>query len=88
MGLLLPESLSDWLPEDHLAHFVSDAVDALDLDTFHARYEEDGRRRQPFDPRMMVKVMIYGYATGGVLLAQDGPQAARDEAEEAPWRRR
>jgi transposase len=63
-GLLLPESLLDWLPEDHLAHFVSDAVDALDLDAFHARYEGDGRRRQPFDPRMMVKVMIYGYATG------------------------
>src|ERR1700678_2038496 len=63
-GLLLPESLSDWLPEDHLAHFVSDAVDALDLGAFHARYEGDGRRRQPFDPRMMVKVLIYGYASG------------------------
>src|ERR1700679_2408422 len=63
-GLLLPESLSDWLPEDHLAQFVSDAVDALGFEAFHARYEGDGRRRQPFDPRMMVKVMIYGYATG------------------------
>jgi transposase len=63
-GLLLPESLSEWLPEEHLAYFVSDAVDALDLDAFHARYEGDGRRRQPFDPRMMVKVLIYGYASG------------------------
>jgi transposase len=63
-GLLLPMSLSEWLPEDHLAYFISDAVDALDLEAFHARYEGDGRRRQPFDPRMMVKVMIYGYATG------------------------
>src|ERR1700678_2037953 len=53
-GLLLPESLSDWLPEDHLAYFISDAVDALDLEAFHVRYEGDGRRRQPFDPRMMV----------------------------------
>jgi len=63
-GLLLPMSLSEWLPEDHLSYFISDAVDALDLEAFHARYEGDGRRRQPFDPRMMVKVMIYGYATG------------------------
>lgn len=63
-GLLLPMSLSEWLPEDHLAYFVSDAVDAMDLQDFHARYEGDGRRRQPFDPRMMVKVLIYGYASG------------------------
>jgi len=63
-GLLLPMSLSEWLPEDHLAYFVSDAVDALDLQDFHARYKGDGRRRQPFDPRMMVKIMIYGYASG------------------------
>ena len=63
-GLLLPMSLSEWLPEDHLAYFVSDAVDAMDLQDFHAHYEGDGRRRQPFDPRMMVKVLIYGYASG------------------------
>ena len=63
-GLLLPMSLSEWLPEDHLAYFVSDAVDAMDLRDFHARYEGDGRRRQPFDPRMMVKILIYGYASG------------------------
>lgn len=63
-GLLLPELLSEWLPEDHLAYFISDAIDALDLERFHARYEGDGRRRQPFDPRMMVKILIYGYASG------------------------
>ena len=63
-GLLLPTSLSEWLPEDHLAYFISDAVEAMDLDAFHARYEGDGRRRQPFDPRMMIKVLIYGYASG------------------------
>jgi transposase len=63
-GLLLPSSLSEWLPEDHLAYFISDAVEAMDLEAFHARYEGDGRRRQPFDPRMMVKVLIYGYASG------------------------
>jgi len=63
-GLLLPSSLSEWLPEDHLAYFIGDTVDAMDLDAFHARYEGDGRRCQPFDPRMMVKVLIYGYASG------------------------
>ena len=55
-GLLLPTLLSEWLPEDHLAYFISYAVEAMDLEAFHARYEGDGRRRQPFDPRMMVKV--------------------------------
>ena len=62
--LLLPASLKEWLPEQHLAYFVSDAVDALDLKAFHARYEGDGRRRQPFNPSMMVKVLVYAYASG------------------------
>ncbi len=62
--LLLPASLKEWLAEDHLAYFVSDAVDALDLKAFEARYEGDGRRRQPFHPSMMVKVLIYAYASG------------------------
>src|ERR1039458_5395837 len=59
-SLLLPEML----PEDHLAYFISDSVDAPGLEAFYARYEGDGRRRQPFDPRMMVKVLVYGYASG------------------------
>lgn len=63
-SLLLPPSLRDWLGDDHLAYFVSDTVDALDLSAFYRRYEGDGRRNRPFDPRMMVKVIIYGYATG------------------------
>lgn len=62
--LLLPEAIQEWLPEDHLAHFISDTVDALDLSAFHARYEKDGPRNQPFHPAMMVKVLVYGYATG------------------------
>lgn len=62
--LLLPTSLREWLPEDHLAYFISDAVDALDLSAFYARYEGDGRRRAPFEPVMMVKVLVYAYATG------------------------
>lgn len=63
-SLLLPTSLAEWLPEDHLSCFVSDAVEVLDLQAFYARYEGDGRRRQPFDPRMMVKVLVYAYASG------------------------
>ena len=62
--LLLPEALQDWLPEGHLAHFISDTVDMLDLQAFHARYDKDGPRNQPFHPAMMVKVLVYGYATG------------------------
>lgn len=62
--MLLPETLQEWLPEGHLAHFISDAVDGLDLDAFHARYDKDGPRNQPFHPAMMVKVLVYGYATG------------------------
>lgn len=62
--LLLPEAIQDWLPEGHLAHFISDTVDTLDLAAFHARYDKDGPRNQPFHPAMMVKVLVYGYATG------------------------
>src|SRR6185503_13310422 len=62
--MLLPESLQEWLPEGHLAHFISDAIDGLDLGAFHSRYDKDGPRNQPFHPAMMVKVLVYGYATG------------------------
>ena len=62
--LLLPPSLNEWLPEGHLAYFVSDVVEELDLSAFYARYEGNGRRNSPFDPRMMLKILIYAYATG------------------------
>jgi transposase len=62
--LLLPEAIQDWLPQGHLAHFISDTVDTLELSAFHARYDKDGPRNQPFHPAMMVKVLVYGYATG------------------------
>lgn len=61
---LLPPSMGEWLPEGHLAYFVSDTVDSLDLAAFHARYDKGGPRNQPFHPAMMVKVLLYGYATG------------------------
>jgi len=62
--LLLPHSLREWLPEDHLAHYISETIEALDLRAFYARYEDGGARNQPFHPLMMVKVLVYGYATG------------------------
>src|SRR5674476_765014 len=61
---LLPSALQDWLPQGHLAYFINDTVDSLNLSAFHARYAGGGSRNQPFHPGMMVKVLIYGYATG------------------------
>lgn len=52
------------MAEDHLAYFISETVDRLDVSVFYRYYEGDGRRNCPFDPRMMVKVLLYGYATG------------------------
>jgi transposase len=63
-NFLLPPSLTEWLPENHLVYFVSEIIDRLDLQIFYTRYEGDGRRNQPYDPAMLVKVLVYGYATG------------------------
>ena len=58
--LLLPEALQEWLPEDHLAYFISDVVDQLDLSALTARYDQEERGGPPCHPRMMVKVLFYG----------------------------
>ena len=63
--LLLPVSLHDWLPEGHLARFVAELVETLDLSAIYGKYEEgDGRGLAAYDPRMMVRVLIYGYCRG------------------------
>ena len=62
--LLPPAALQEWLPPDHLAYFISDVVDRLDLSAITARYEEERRGGPPYHPRMMVKVLLYGYCTG------------------------
>lgn len=62
--LLLPPSLRDWLPEDHLAYFVSDVVDQLDLSAIHEVYERELRGQPPYNPRMMTKLLVYGYCVG------------------------
>ena len=62
--LLLPPSLREWLPEDHLAWFMLDAVGELDLSAFYGAYREDGWGRAAFDPQMMVALVLYAYAVG------------------------
>jgi transposase len=62
--LLLPPSLREWLAENHLVYFVSDVVDQLDLSAIHAVYEKESRGRPPYDPRLMTKLLVYGYCTG------------------------
>ena len=61
---LMPASLRDWLPEDHFAWFVLDAVDQMDLAAFHAAYRDDGWGRQAYDPAMMLALLLYAYCEG------------------------
>jgi len=63
--LLLAPVLSEWIPEGDLAHFVSDLVESgtLDLSAIYASYEDE-RGYPPYDPRLMVKLLVYGYANG------------------------
>jgi transposase len=61
---LMPPSLTEWLPEDHLVWFVIDAVDQMDLSGFRASYRADGWGRAAHDPAMMVAVMLYAYCIG------------------------
>src|SRR5215207_10187045 len=62
--LLMAPSLRDWLPEDHFAWFVLDAVADMDLSAFLAAYRQDGHGRAAFDPAMMVALLLYAYARG------------------------
>ena len=59
---LLPPSLQDWLPEDHLARFVVDIVDGLDLSALKRAYSGGGK--QPYHPALLLSLLFYGYATG------------------------
>ena len=61
---LLPPSLRDWLPADHLVYFVSDVVDALDLSAITSEYEKEDRGYPPYHPVMMTKVLVYAYCVG------------------------
>ena len=61
---LLPPSLRDWLPEDHLCHFISDTVDQLDIGSIVEKYRSAGSGNVAYHPRLMLKLLIYGYSTG------------------------
>jgi transposase len=62
--ILMPASLQDWLPSDHLAYFISDVVEALDLSAIMERYSVEERGYPPYHPAMMVKVLLYAYCIG------------------------
>ena len=59
----MPAALREWLPDDHLAYFISDVVDQLNLSEITARYERESRGGPPYHPRMLVKV-LHGYCVG------------------------
>jgi transposase len=61
---LMPASMLDWLPTDHLAYFISDIVDQLDLSAILVRYASEERGYPPYHPAMMVKVLLYAYCIG------------------------
>jgi transposase len=63
-AMLLPASVSDWLPEGHLARFVVEVVERLDLGAFYGVYREDGSGRPAHDPTMMVALVLFNYAVG------------------------
>ena len=63
--LMFPPCLHDWLPEAHLARFLVDVVSALDLSAIYKSYQDkDGRGQAAYAPEMMVRLLLYGYATG------------------------
>ena len=62
--LLMPPSLTEWLPEDHLVWTVLGAVDQMDLDRFREAYRLGAAGRAPYDPAMVVALLLYAYARG------------------------
>jgi len=80
---LLPPSLKEWLPADHLVFFISDVVDSLDLSAIMREYQKDELRGRPgYDPAMLVKLLIYGYAQGKT----SSRKLERSTYEEVPYR--
>jgi transposase len=62
--LLMPPSIRDWLPEDHLAWTILEAVQEMDLSAFYGAYRADGHGRPAYEPGMMVALLLYAYARG------------------------
>ena len=79
---LLPPSPQDWLPEDHLAYFLADLVEALNLDPILATYGGVTRGTAPYHPQLLVKVLLYAYAVG----IPASRQIARELEEDVAFR--
>ena len=75
--MLLPPSLRDWLPEDHLAYFVSDVVEQLDLSAIESVYEEEERGQPPYHPADDDQDFDLWLLCRGVFLAPDAEEVER-----------
>ena len=80
--MLLPPSLMDWLPKGHLAYFLLDVVEQLDLSNIYASYQGDGRGQPPFEPGMMTALLLYAYCTG----VPSSRQIEKKTYEDVPFR--
>jgi transposase len=79
---LMPPAIQDWLPEGHLALFVSNVVDTLDLSEFYAAYDGTKGGQPPYHPLMMVKLFCFAYCVG----IQSSRQMERATWESVPFR--
>src|SRR5919197_3810268 len=61
---LLPPDLRDWLPQGHLAWFILDVTDQLDLAPFYRAHRDDGHGHPAYDPKTLLGVLLYGYCIG------------------------
>jgi hypothetical protein len=85
-GFLLPPDVREWLPADHLAWFVIDAVAEMDLSAFYAAYRADGHGRAAYEPALMVALLLYGGA--GINRHGEGDERALHRRSSDPrWPR-
>jgi hypothetical protein len=82
-GFLLPPDVRDWLPSDHLAWFVLDVVDQLDLGPFLRGYRADGHGRVAYQPKMLLAVLLYAYCTGSAPPARSSGAATKTSPSES-----
>ena len=74
---MLPPSLTDWVPDDHLVWTVLGAVDQMSLDAFYGAYRANGQGRAAYEPRMMVALVVVLVLRGGPVLAGDRAGVSR-----------
>ena len=82
----MPAALQEWLPDDHLAYFISDVVDQLDKSESPLATSGNVRGGPPYHPRMMVKVLLYGYCVG-VASHGASPSVSTRTSPSGCWRR-